>query len=1086
MENTELYKNVISERNIYNAIYSLESYVFEKGLLSDDDIELYNKLSDKYDFKTIDIVIKDCQEQLKLILQNPEELFEIKVFFKLKKYDSETEKTEFRPIHTADLKTQICIVCLLNQIMFEDEKKRELSELSRLIPSNFYGNIPSAKMESIFASWKVMYKNYTENVIEKFHEHKENGTYKNEVCLDIKNFFPSINPIIIYKLITDKISYDTEDEQKLLKTIVYKLLYFELKELDSAWVGDYYGSTNLDKTFLAEKYAKGIVQGLPQSYFFGNLCMVEIAKFIEDIFDGDACYYVDDSVIYTNEEEDKFKYKLKELNISIRKFVYEYISGTNDVIIPASILSVHRQLEYGIEVHTEEKSSITPLQEVKNIGQIFLRNIAGVASNVGALMFTTIDELDDTTLHKKLVALDKIISKKLDLVKQTKETKTKETDDNYIKQLKRYKKFFLFRLKCFEYKDECVDEKTDSFIERYEILQDNRLEMRKELSHEDKESFFEQYDEDIFIAEIDLMIRFKVENLDKLLEKINKLEDLLPNEQISSNNNQLYYKQTINGLKKLELINKLDPYKSLESRIHQAVKPCAKLSKEKELNELSKIINNDSLNERLPEYTHFAYYTSDEFKRKILNGLCSHVINIGINDRYEYIKKDNRPLMYFELRLLIYLRNRHFNYNEFCDFAKKILNEAKSDEYAMDKIDYHVLEILSIFNMKVKDPKNIDTLILTHKLVNGLWKNGSKFLHFYTLHNEEHAIELIKNCVKISNAIDYFKLKDIDYFILFLSCYLHDISMVLHPNSHDFCKDSPESDAIYTEWISNIQNKSDTPKQDIKQFLLDYFKKIDSYFEKQVRHNHHKLSATFIKRKHSKYLEFVKKTTLQVVADVSESHGFDCAEVYGRKSSAKDDIFSTKYLMVMLRLADLLDISKDRVNYYLLKENIRHMDKDAQFHWISHLVTEKCDIMSEYDVFEPIIETENPKTYLKEECIKESFKIDIYLNVKQLTNVPYPKCTKISSTIERKANNLCIRIGEDNEECTSKSCPFICKWMKQKHNYLFDELFELKKYLSSANNGLFKTEFNVNLHYSNGKRLDPEFMDIIRDYFDHK
>jgi hypothetical protein len=686
-------------------------------------------------------------------------------------------------------------------------------------------------------------------------------------------------------------------------------------------------------------------------------------------------------------------------------------------------------------------------------------------------MFATIDEFDDKMLYKKLDALDKIISKELELIKQN-----HISDENYAKQIKRYKKFFSFRLKCFEYRDECVDKKTDIFMERYRIMKDDAL--KAELSSEEKESFFEQYDEDIFIAEIDLMIKYKAEGLDQLLKKINKLEELLPDKPFS-NNNQLYYKQTINGLKKLDLINKLDPYKSIVMYITQQEKPCVKLSNKKEYEELSKIINDESP-KWLPEYTYFAYYTSDEFKRKILNGLCSHIINIGINDSYVYIKESNRPLMYFELRLLIYLRNKRFRHDEFCNFAEKILNEIKTDEYAKDKIDYHILEILYIFNMKVKEPKNIDALILTHKLVNGLWKNGSKFLHFYTLHNEEHAIELIKNSVKISNAIDYFKLKDIDYFILFLSCYLHDISMVLHPDLHDFCKDLPESDVIYTEWISNIQNKLDTSKQDIKQFLLDYYKKIDGYFEKQVRHNHHKLSATFIKRKHSKYLEFVEKSILQVVADVSESHGFDCAEVYGRKSSAKDDIFSTKYLMVMLRFADLLDISKDRVNYYLLKENIRHMDIESQFHWISHLVTERCTVMSEY---EPVTTIKNIKTYLKEECITELFKIDIYLNVKQLTTVPCsPKCTKISSTMERKEKKHCIRICDNNKECTSKSYPFICKWMKQRHNYLFDELFELKKYLSSANNGLFKTEFNVNLHYSNGKRLEPEFMDIIKDY----
>ena len=35
-------------------------------------------------------------------------------------------------------------------------------------------------------------------------------------------------------------------------------------------------------------------------------------------------------------------------------------------------------------------------------------------------------------------------------------------------------------------------------------------------------------------------------------------------------------------------------------------------------------------------------------------------------------------------------------------------------------------------------------MIQIHRFTNEIWKNGSKFLYFYTLHNEEHAIALIK------------------------------------------------------------------------------------------------------------------------------------------------------------------------------------------------------------------------------------------------------------------------------------------------------------------------------------------------------
>lgn len=158
MKQGQLYNRILSETNIYNAIYSLESYVFEKGLLSEDDLKLLNKLSDKFDFTTISKIIKDCQKHLKRILNNNSELFDVQVFFKIKKDDDGS--VVYRPIHTANLTTQICMVSLLNVLMFEDSYKEEndskgincrrLSDLSKLIPSNFYGNIPSVIPEKLF------------------------------------------------------------------------------------------------------------------------------------------------------------------------------------------------------------------------------------------------------------------------------------------------------------------------------------------------------------------------------------------------------------------------------------------------------------------------------------------------------------------------------------------------------------------------------------------------------------------------------------------------------------------------------------------------------------------------------------------------------------------------------------------------------------------------------------------------------------------------------------------------------------------------------------------------------------------------
>ena len=160
-----LKNKILDERNIFNSIFCMESYVFDKGLLNTDepinltdengdtlktiatnDLELYYALADKHNVEFIENVIKVCQQKLKWIFTDKENLFDTTVYFKLKKYDTKERKLKFRPIHTARLIDMICMVSILNCLMFDDDLdsgERNLSDLSKLLPHNFYGNIPS-------------------------------------------------------------------------------------------------------------------------------------------------------------------------------------------------------------------------------------------------------------------------------------------------------------------------------------------------------------------------------------------------------------------------------------------------------------------------------------------------------------------------------------------------------------------------------------------------------------------------------------------------------------------------------------------------------------------------------------------------------------------------------------------------------------------------------------------------------------------------------------------------------------------------------------------------------------------------------
>ena len=358
----------------------------------------------------------------------------------------------------------------------------------------------------------------------------------------------------------------------------------------------------------------------------------------------------------------------------------------------------------------------------------------------------------------------------------------------------------------------------------------------------------------------------------------------------------------------------------------------------------------------------FVFKNSPEFIRRILNSQISSLLGVDINDSFNIYKINQRALYYFELRILVFIRSSNFNFDDFLVVISEISSNNNSSQY-FHKVDLQLLEVLPSFTSHVKDPVHVDKLIKVHQYVSGLWKNGSKFLHFYTLHNEEHSVELIKQCIKIKNTIDYLKLKADDYYILFLACYLHDISMVLHPNLEMFSNDNIDSELLYSEWkrdiyeLLEVDYKSDSKKNriialeninkaNIKNLMLSYFTKIDEFFERNIRDNHASQSARFVKEQHE--LKFIDNAFLQLVANISEAHSYDAKNIYKVKSSANSDLFDTKYLMIILRLADLLDMSRERISTKFLKQNIKYMSSYSKYHWISHMSINHCHIESDF------------------------------------------------------------------------------------------------------------------------------------------
>ena len=1080
-ETMKLIDKILDGRNIFNSIYCMESYVFDKGLLDADDLKLYYALSDKHNVELIETVIDSCQQKLKWIFEDKDNLFEAKVYFKLKNYDSEEQKLNFRPMHTAKLTDLICMVSIMNCLMFDDNLdtgERKLSDLSKLLPHNFYGNIPSTDVQFLFHKWQTKYKEYTEEVIEHCRAYQQNHSYLTEVSLDIKNFFPSISPKMLYDYIVRKLSKTYENDKGTLSMAVSKLLYFKIDKANvEPWVDYYYPEeTNVSGTTFY--MSCGIPQGLPQSYFFGNLCMIEVKRLLmkDEFFKGDAYFYVDDSVIYIQSklDDDSFKAKIVNLNASLANWCDKAEKQDSDIsnYIGADYLAFQQKLSYKIKFHEGGKSIFTHIDEADNqYGPIATMTRE---TSMHSKLAYNLDEIDDKVSLKKLEALDKVISKEISELSKKQENgeengKNGEALESRLKLLRRFKKFFLYRNRLLKIREEGGPNKDmlDDFRERF---------LSKASSPKE---FFEQFDEDIFQSEYRLLIqKLGKKKADDVKKEIIAFENQMLKEcgiETEGKFSSLFYAKDVDASCLMKPMT-LDVYASLVRWARENFCGLKSMDPNKQM-------------ERFRDFSLFVMKASAEFQRRILNVYFSEIMDVVPSDALAFTKMNARRFRYAELRILAYLRNHNFDLEQFEEFIEHIEDKDISNQMG---IDMGLLEVINVFIRNVRKPEWVDALIRTHRLTKGLWYNGSKFLNSYTLHNEEHAVTLIAKSLELTNRIDYFVLKDIDFYILFLACYLHDISMVIHPDLGRLSSENGKNMVLISDLMEQMRNeikkfdtidfkdKKNSRFKDAGKFLITIFNEVYGYFEALVRDNHAKDSAKFIRDRSNTLLNYLEPTLLSYVAKVSESHGYDVIDVYGLKSRAKDDTISFKYLMILIRLADLLDVANDRVNYHLLRQNLKNLSLTSKFHWISHLVTDKIELNTDY------ITDENAG--MGDKPITETINLILHLNVKQMT-VAGKKRKCEGCQMERTEGEDCLKIrilggNHSLEKCTEKECMVLCYWMMQKHDWLVKELIALNDYLFTVNNTLFNTKINFIIRYRDEVKLDADMFDSVQDYLE--
>ena len=981
-------ERLFSKQNIYLALYSVESYISNRELLDKEDKEELSRLKDKFDEENIEKWIGKIQERLYQLIDDIHYLH-AKIFFKPKKYDIENDKVIFRPLHSSSLLDQITAVAMLNILIydFDADNKISMSNFSRLIPHNFYGNRVAYEPEKLFKPWQEQYKEYTSKANDYYKNFHDNGEYKWEVNLDLENFFPSINPICLYNYIVQQIPVEySEDDKNMLCKILEKLIFVEIEKLSKEDLEIYLGG----KKHKSCKFAIGLPQGLPQSYFLANLFMVEVEKFYKNILPGEMVFYVDDSAVFTNAIKDveDFGQKIKAVNETITAWMNGLYKNKNQFISSDLLSFVAEKIDlYGINIHPPgDKSTISNIADSKK-GEIYIHCIGRETSKTAFDINTSFSDEESKILLNKIESILKVVNRELEqldleLKDEQLTVEDKKYKESYKKKLVRYKKFFKYRYKDLQYR-----EKSDTQSLQKELLYDLKFLDDNSDKQNSLSEFFEMYNEDTLGATIGFVLkamREMGEEYSVLIEKIIKLNRLLFGKN-NQNSSYLYvaYKEYIERFQ--YEISEVSAYTTLKRLVKERTsyvrKKADNIKTNFVKNELKRIHGEypvkGIMGQKFYNTANLVITNSCEMQRRCINAVLSGLMQIEISDDAVLQKNNNRKITYSELRILIYLRNNHFTLEDF----EKVKEDFVRDEY-QHAIDYSIIQVLGVFRTFVSVPAYIDNLILVHKYTCDVWKNGSKHLYFYTLHNQEHAVDLIQNSLKIIRAIDYIDISKNDYYVLFIACYLHDISMVTFPDLDSIQSGGFESNKIYSDFVKDICEElknSNLAKRPVKKLLKEYYLKVDSFYEKLVRDNHARNSAAEIRNRHE--LSFIDSALREIVAEVSEAHGYNVNDIYKIKSTASLRLWSQKFTKIILRLADLLDMSNYRVSALVLNHNLDNMGDTSRFHWLSHLVTTGYEIETDY-----YLDKDKKVNFLEKNSIVEKiiFRVDVELDRKSV------------------------------------------------------------------------------------------------------
>ncbi len=272
--------------------------------------------------------------------------------------------------------------------------------------------------------------------------------------------------------------------------------------------------------------------------------------------------------------------------------------------------------------------------------------------------------------------------------------------------------------------------------------------------------------------------------------------------------------------------------------------------------------------------------------------------------------------------------------------------------------------------------KHLENLCLSdpnYKILNSIWglnkeklKEGLslviKYFPHFSRHDSTHSKVIIKNIESLLGEERIKKLSPTETFLILMSCYMHDIGMVL---LHDVViKEWCDSDFMhYLQDTSQDMYDQDSAKAAI--LLLDMKKNFssgsyDESFEwaldvknavikltaSYFRGGHHERSQNYIKEDSSFkkladnfYSEQLPSRFLDLLADIAYGHGVDFYTIFNmfeyQANGIKSDKIHPRFIACLVRLGDLLDVDDKRFNEFSI-HSIDIMPEISKVHKEKH------------------------------------------------------------------------------------------------------------------------------------------------------